>query len=230
MESVRVAQRRLKKIGKDSPRDPRKPQWLVHLASTYQGWGPNGITQAKLYYLRAAEMGLAEAYNFLGIMCFESRDWQQAKDYFIKAAIMYCVRSIYKLAQEAEDGCFMGQIGFKRQEIVVSESERHASNPQEALRLDRRGAKLGHPGCCFHFGMFYDSGIGTEINYAKAVKWYKIAAEKGEAGAMHKLAICYALGVEESAESIRWIEKGLEIEPDDQNLCGLLAHLQSFQR
>ena len=53
MESVRVAQRRLKKIGKDSPRDPRKPQWLVHLASTYQGLGPNGITQAKLYYVRA---------------------------------------------------------------------------------------------------------------------------------------------------------------------------------
>ena len=40
----------------------------------------------------------------------------------------------------------------------------------------------------------YDNGYGVPQDYAEAVKWYRRAAEQGDADAQHNLGVIYANG------------------------------------
>ncbi len=40
----------------------------------------------------------------------------------------------------------------------------------------------------------YDQGLGVTQDYAKAVKWYRKAAEQGNAGAQYNLGVMYGKG------------------------------------
>lgn len=57
-----------------------------------------------------------------------------------------------------------------------------------------RKAKNGDNDASFNLGERFFYGRGVEQDYAKAVKWYTIAADRGDCSSQKKLADCYYLG------------------------------------
>ena len=59
----------------------------------------------------------------------------------------------------------------------------------------------------------YALGRGVPEDDAEAVRWYRMAAEQGHAGAQYNLAVMYALGrgvPEDDAEAVRWYRMAAE--------------------
>ena len=53
----------------------------------------------------------------------------------------------------------------------------------------------------------YDNGQGVPQNYAEAVKWYRLAADQGDAGAQYNLGVMYDQGrgvPQNYAEAVKW--------------------------
>jgi TPR repeat protein len=54
----------------------------------------------------------------------------------------------------------------------------------------------------------YDSGRGVAQDYAEAVKWYRRAAEQGDAGAQHNLGLMYDKGrgvAQDYVQAHKWL-------------------------
>ena len=62
------------------------------------------------------------------------------------------------------------------------------------LAMTKKNAEGGDARAQFDFGMMYHKGDGLPKDYAKAVKWYRLAAAQGEANAQNNLGIMYAKG------------------------------------
>ena len=59
----------------------------------------------------------------------------------------------------------------------------------------------------------YATGRGVPEDDAEAVRWYRLAAEQGYAGAQNNLGIMYATGrgvPEDDAEAVRWYRMAAE--------------------
>ena len=54
---------------------------------------------------------------------------------------------------------------------------------EQAFAWCRHAANAGHVDAQYHLGMFYKSGIGTPEDRAEALRWYKVAAERGHEAA-----------------------------------------------
>jgi hypothetical protein len=71
----------------------------------------------------------------------------------------------------------------------------------------------------------YDNGKGVQQDHAKAVLWYRKAAEKGLAGAQYNLGLIYDHGdgiTQDNAEAIYWYRKASKQgHADAQNNLGL---------
>ena len=65
-----------------------------------------------------------------------------------------------------------------------------------------------------HFlGLMYDYGEGVPQDDAEAVRWYRLAAEQGHAGAQNKLGFAYGTGdgvPQDDAEAARWYRLAAE--------------------
>lgn len=62
-------------------------------------------------------------------------------------------------------------------------------------------------------GWMYDTGNGVSQDYAEAVKWYRKAAEQGNADAQNKLGFMYDNGYgvsEDKAKAVEWYRKAAE--------------------
>jgi uncharacterized protein len=71
--------------------------------------------------------------------------------------------------------------------------------------------------------MKYANGTGVPQNNAEAVKWYRLAAEKGEADAQANLAVMYRDGngvPQDYAEAVKWFR--LAGETDAQYNLGVM--------
>ncbi len=69
----------------------------------------------------------------------------------------------------------------------------------------------------------YDNGEGVPQDYAEAVKWYRLAAEQGDASAQYNLGIMYINGKgvpQDYAEAVKWYRLAAE--------QGMLMHNQSW--
>jgi uncharacterized protein len=173
-------------------------------------------------FLRAGELGFGEGYSRAAEIYISKRNWSEAKRYSQKAAELHHVIALDNLACEASRGCFI----FGN---IVQEDQRHPPDPEEAFRLFREGAQLGHLHSCRNLGWSYLNGSGTEKNEAKGFKWSKRAAESGnDAAAMYQCGNCYlqGTGVEQSNEqAMYWFEKSLEVEEDAEVRSALAAAL-----
>jgi TPR repeat protein len=59
----------------------------------------------------------------------------------------------------------------------------------------------------------YEKGQGVPQDYAQAIKWYRLAAEQGEADAEFNLGIMYFYGrglPQDHAEAIKWFQGAAE--------------------
>ena len=70
---------------------------------------------------------------------------------------------------------------------------------KKAERGDRRAQ--------FQVGLDFESGIGTDLDYGEAARWYRKAADEGDLAAQNNLGSMYArgLGVTQSNnEALKW--------------------------
>lgn len=92
------------------------------------------------------------------------------------------------------------------------------------------GGEVTSPGSKeFDKGDKYYNGWGTKVNYAKALKWYLKAAEKGYARAQCQLGVMYENGqgvVKDLNEAEKWYKKALEVDLNDETARKYLANLQ----
>ena len=59
----------------------------------------------------------------------------------------------------------------------------------------------------------YDNGEGVPQDYAEAVKWYRLAAEQGDANAQYNLGLMYDNGQgvpQDYAEAVKWYRLAAE--------------------
>ena len=85
-----------------------------------------------------------------------------------------------------------------------TQSTTKQSNQDESLTTSDI-VKLGND---YYFGV-----NGKQINYVKAVEWFRKAAEQGNDVAQYNLAMCYERGegvVKDLAEAVKWFRKAAE--------------------
>ncbi len=65
----------------------------------------------------------------------------------------------------------------------------------------------------YQLGRRYARGDGVDHDHAKAVRWYRAAADEGNVGAMYSLGVRYAEGrgvAQDDAEAVRWYRAAAE--------------------
>ena len=65
----------------------------------------------------------------------------------------------------------------------------------------------------FQVGKCYGTGDGVGKDEAEAVKWYRMAAERGSSDAMFELVRCYTFGIgvrRNRATTAKWLQKAAE--------------------
>ena len=81
----------------------------------------------------------------------------------------------------------------------------------------------------FNLGFMYANGQGVQQDYAEAVKWYRRAADQGDADAQFNLGIVYekGQGVQQNyAEAAKWYRRAAD--QGDEGAISALARLDTF--
>jgi len=87
------------------------------------------------------------------------------------------------------------------------------TSDEKFAALLKEKAEANDPEFQFQVGRCYRQGNSVEVNNAEAMKWYKLAAEQGHAGAQFYLGHAFdiALGVEENVEeALKWYNLSAE--------------------
>ena len=64
----------------------------------------------------------------------------------------------------------------------------------DAITEIRRQAGQGDADAQSNLGLMYRDGAGVTLDYAEAVRWYRLAADQGHAAAQFNLGVMYANG------------------------------------
>lgn len=111
--------------------------------------------------------------------------------------------------------------------VRLVEGKSVSVNTEEGLRWLRRAAKSGIIPAHLWIGSLHEKGIGVEKDLMLARTHYTAAAEKGNAKAMHNLAVLYAEGIDGRRDyktAARWFQRAAErgIADSQYNLAILL--------
>ena len=69
------------------------------------------------------------------------------------------------------------------------------------------------PTAQFNLGLMYHNGQGVPQDYREAVRWYRMAADQGDADAQFNLGVMYDNGrgvPQDYAEAVRWYRKAAD--------------------
>lgn len=87
----------------------------------------------------------------------------------------------------------------------------HKGDLDRALTLFQPQAEKGNPVAARYIGEMYETGDGVAKDDALALKWLRMAAEKGDAEAQFRMGVIYSVGTEAAAknqeESLAWMRK-----------------------
>ena len=175
------------------------PQPIYQLGVDYY-YGRNGKTkdysQAVIYFRQAAEMGHADAQNYLGV-CYYNGEGVE-KDY---------VEAVKWYRKAAEQGDEHGQNNLG---ICYYYGEGVDKNYVEAVKWYRKAAEQGYSTAQNKLGNRYYNGEGVTKDYVEAAKWYRKAAEQGEQYGQYNLGWCYQYGqgvTKDLSEAKKWYQK-----------------------
>lgn len=156
---------------------------------------PESKTEARQWYLKAAEQGLGEAQCSLA-RCMENGiggpvNKAEAVQWYQKAAEQGDAEGQFQLGRCLEKG-----VGCP------------ASKP-EAVKWYRRAAEQGHAVALYTMGNCLKRGIGVAKSRSEAFDWYRAAAEAGHARAQYILGdhLYYR---SKYAEAVQWYRKAAE--------------------
>ncbi len=157
------------------------------------------MTEAAKWFTKAAEQGIANAQNRLGVLYYDGEGVQQddgkAVDWFRKAAGQNLDWGQHNLGRCYEEGRGVTQ------------------DYKQAFYWYTKAAEQGNTSAQNRIGNFYYGGYGVNQDYAKAAEWYKKAAENGYSWGQYNLGDMYyqGLGVKEDTKTaIYWFQKSAE--------------------
>jgi len=96
-------------------------------------------------------------------------------------------------------------------------------DPVRALPILKSAADVGHSRAAALLGWLYEEGRGIEKDISEAKRWYRIAAEHGEADAMSSLGRLTLKGVGTEAHEVAWqlFQRAAQLDdPDGQYYVG----------
>lgn len=174
-----------------------------------KNWSVN-IKEAEFWYLLAAAKGNAQAQRNLGVLYsrgyIPGKSTPEAIDYFQKAAKQGDIESMQELGRSYT----MDRAG---QVCDAKLAEKWFLKAAELSDLIRAGKKTGfkHFGERTAIGDMYLSGTCGNRDEQLALKWYKLAASKGERLGQFKLGLGYLDGLydlkKDAKEAAIWLQK-----------------------
>ncbi len=197
-------------------------------------FGKNYATAVE-WYTKAAEQGLADAQNNLGV-CYEdgfgvAQDDKKAAGWYTKAAKQGHVKAQFNLAVFYEKGRGVAQDDQKAAEWYAKAAEQGnavaqynvgfcyekgrgvAQDDQKAAEWYAKAAEQGNVAAQYNLGVCYANGRGVAQDNQKAAEWYTKAAEQGNAIAQNNLGFCYEKGrgvAQDDKKAIEWYTKAAE--------------------
>lgn len=98
-----------------------------------------------------------------------------------------------------------------------------------AMDCYTKSANLGSSYAQLWVGVFYDRGLGVDVNYTEAAKWYQMAAEQDNADALGNLALLYKNGCGVEQDLQKAIELNMQaIKNGNNTAIGNLGSLYHF--
>jgi len=179
------------------------------------------------WFRKSAAQNCAIAFFELGV-CYENgegveQDLDEAEAWYKKALDA----GIGEEAQAALD-----RVGnLKAEATLEAEAERLLIKAQELFdrrdkdvecaELLRQSAELGNAWAQVSYGRFLCKGIGTALDPALAVEWFRKSADQGCPDAFYALGICYENGEgvkQDFDEAIAWYRKAVDTDiPEAQS-------------
>ena len=110
----------------------------------------------------------------------------------LSAADYYCLSRVSKSFRGSDSvnaAKNSPESNYERGNYHYSEEDYEQAFPLLEKAATPKGEYKGHAGAQCTLGLMYDNGDGVTQDYAKAVKWYQLAADQGQVNAQSKLKI-----------------------------------------
>jgi TPR repeat protein len=191
--------------------------------------------EAVKWIREAAELGLAQAQDHLGVMYDNGKgvteNDQEAVKWYRKAAKQGLAKAQNNLGVMYLQGQGITQNGLEAAKWFHKAAEQKNVNAQtnlgvmymngqgitqdnqEAVKWYRKAAEQGFAQAQFNLGVMYEFGKGVTEDKQEAVKWFRKAAEQGFAKAQYHLGVMYANGegvTEDDQRAVQWFRQAAE--------------------
>lgn len=180
--------------------------------------GGSKIADALKWYLKAAELGYAEAQvnvgELLDVKDADTNDVHRAREWYSKAAAQGHPKGQHRLGkmfvfgkggiEDAAEGVKLYRSALKTaadqtlQEVLNSLAYAYnqglgvKADKKEAAKYLKSAADLGLPLAQYNMGIFIVKDQNN--NYTEAVKWFLLAGKQGYGAASNLLGDCYSFG------------------------------------
>lgn len=209
----------------------------------------NSYKRALLWYRKAAELGITDAWTCIGQMYEEGygieKSYKDALENYKKAADNNNAEAIYYLGKMYEEGMGVDKDINKAIELYLKSTELGSVSAQrrlgdlhfhgigltqsynKAMEYYLKAADHGDTISKSSIGYMHLFGYGVKKDYNKAFQWYSQAAECGNGDAQYNLGSLYQNGQgvsKDLVKSIQWFMKAAyQKQPQALNeLCDLL--------
>lgn len=215
-------------------------QALVEAGATYQ---PKTMAGAKTLYTKAAELGLAEGMQRLGLIHVispEFKDLEKAKEWSKKAAAAGDVQSMINLATLTKERTWIDQAGASGHPTgLVEQAVAHYTgsfgvpiDEAKGKQLLQQAAKAGDAVTLSKLAHIFHVGIGVKYDLKQAAKFSEAAYIQGDTGAPLRLKVIYKVLHEKDAnyhdQHRYWSEVARGSTPTAPHITGPLAKIDPF--
>lgn len=179
------------------------------------------------WFRKSADQNCAIAFFELGV-CYENgegvaQDLNEAEAWYRKALdagigeeAQAALDRVEQLKAEATPEAEAERLLIKAQELFDRRDK-----DVECAELLRQSAELGNAWAQVSYGRFLCKGIGTALDPALAVEWFRKSADQGCPDAFYALGICYENGegvAQDFDEAIAWYRKAVDTDiPEAQS-------------
>ncbi|MBR2964050.1 MAG: sel1 repeat family protein [Lentisphaeria bacterium] len=179
------------------------------------------------WFRKSADQNCAIAFFELGV-CYENgegvaQDLNEAEAWYRKALdagigeeAQAALDRVEQLKAEATPEAEAERLLIKAQELFD-----RGDKDVECAELLRQSAELGNAWAQVSYGRFLCKGIGTALDPALAVEWFRKSADQGCPDAFYALGICYENGegvAQDFDEAIAWYRKAVDTDiPEAQS-------------
>lgn len=174
---------------------------VILLLSLLGAFNTERIGSALLNF--AAMSGNPGIQNEVGRKCLKGKNYEEAYDWFMKAAEGGNASAQYNLGL-----CYRNGWGV-------------APDSLESFNWFMKSAEGGNASAQYKLGLCYLDGSGVPQDSLESFNWINKAAAQEHVDALNQLAYCYAQGIGTDVDlsmAHATIDKAIQIDPDDANL------------